>query len=318
MKRVFASLTVFILMVTLASPVLASEPNLGGRIILEDDAAFTRDEAARKGIVVDPPLEYRSREELRREGARFYGADLPLEQGRERATTTGVLGYVTRSGRTNVYSNRGGTGTLLGYVTFREIVYVSFISVNGMDAYIQFKNANGQLVYGFIDNNAVYTPANGWTRPLNSGRITNYYGLHTGIDVGGHNGANPTLYAVQAGTASFRQTTRRAPNGTLYFADYGKHVRLLFGSYDVIYGHMHSFNGVSSNSYASEGYPSRITSYPKSTVELSSRRVSQGANLGTVGNTGLSDGIHLHFEVRVNGTARDPFTYIVFPNVNWA
>ncbi len=38
--------------------------------------------------------------------------------------------------------------------------------------------------------------------------------------------------------------------------------------------------------------------------------VSQGENLGLVGNTGASTGPHLHFELRFNGRAVDPIAYL--------
>lgn len=108
------------------------------------------------------------------------------------------------------------------------------------------------------------------------GPITQYYGRgHTGIDIGASSGN--AIRAADSGYVSYAG----------YQGGYGKF---------VIINHD---NGM-------------ITRYAHcSSINVSTgQRVSRGQTIAAVGSTGRSTGPHLHFEVLVNGSFRNPLNYL--------
>lgn len=120
-----------------------------------------------------------------------------------------------------------------------------------------------------------------FTHPLNSaGIITSRYGLrsrnnHKGIDIGAPTGT--PIYAAEEGIVTYA--------GWYYGYGYLIKVQHING-YETYYGHC-----------------SKI-------VCNAGDKVTKGQLIGYVGNTGNSTGPHLHFEVRANGTAYNPESFI--------
>lgn len=112
------------------------------------------------------------------------------------------------------------------------------------------------------------------------GPVTSEYGsrwgsFHSGIDI-----------APPAGTP-----IRAAKSGTVVFSGYNGG----YGNFVLI-----DHGGGVATAYAH-----------MATVSMSQgQSVTQGQTVGTVGSTGNSTGPHLHFEVRINGAARNPRSYL--------
>lgn len=118
-------------------------------------------------------------------------------------------------------------------------------------------------------------PSFGW--PV-SGRITSPYGtrdgrLHAGIDIG-----KPIGSAVKASAAG---TVTRAGSA----GDYGILVEINHGN----------------------GW---VTRYAHNSSVKVGQKVSKGQTIALSGNTGRSTGPHVHFEIRYNGSAKNPMTYL--------
>jgi murein DD-endopeptidase MepM/ murein hydrolase activator NlpD len=119
-------------------------------------------------------------------------------------------------------------------------------------------------------------------RPV-SGIVTSRFGAASAIRRSSHTGLD---LATSTGTP-----IKAAASGTVTFAGYkGSYGNLMVITHE---NGVQTYYGHCSQLYLSAG-----------------ATVSQGQSIGAVGSTGNSTGPHLHFEVRVNGTAYNPENYI--------
>jgi len=104
-----------------------------------------------------------------------------------------------------------------------------------------------------------------------TGKVRN----HTGIDIA--NAKGTSIWAAQSGTVIF--SGRMGGYGEAVIVDHGSGA-------STLYAHMLSRS-------VSKG-----------------QAVNQGAEVGKMGSTGFSTGFHVHFELRIDGTAANPATYL--------
>ncbi|HMN30536.1 MAG TPA: M23 family metallopeptidase [Caldilineaceae bacterium] len=111
-----------------------------------------------------------------------------------------------------------------------------------------------------------------------SGNITQqFWGGHRAVDIGSWVGAPvksaDSGYVIEAGGG--------------WNGGYGNHVLIDHGNgFTTLYAHLNSI------------------------FVRAGESVSRGDQIGTVGNTGNSTGPHLHFEIRYQGAARNPFNWL--------
>lgn len=111
-----------------------------------------------------------------------------------------------------------------------------------------------------------------------SGTITQeYWNGHRAIDVGAW--AGTAVSASDSGYVIASSTGWNNGYGNMVMVDHG-------GGYVTLYSHLNSI-------FVRQG-----------------ESVAKGQQIGTVGNTGNSTGPHLHFEVRYQGVARNPFNFL--------
>jgi murein DD-endopeptidase MepM/ murein hydrolase activator NlpD len=144
-----------------------------------------------------------------------------------------------------------------------------------------------------------------FTPPISSNGTnrTAQYNGHAGIDIAS-GGVSKSVFAVDSGFAVYKQSIGQYNNQPILYG-YGNHVYLK-GNNDtrvVLYAHFESFSGVGTQNVSqNEGYPAKPYITNKQDLVRGYQNVNRGQNLGLSGNTGLSDGVHLHFEARIGCT----------------
>ncbi|MDR1488460.1 MAG: M23 family metallopeptidase [Holosporales bacterium] len=174
------------------------------------------------------------------------------------------------------------------YIT-SELAYASVLVRGQIFRLYKFKNGNSSE---FIDQNGVTVSSMAKSKSMLAqpvvGRmkITSGYGVrlhpvygmskrHTGIDI-----------KASVGTPIYAAANGRVAKAS-YFSGYGKYVRLAHGNgVDTAYGHL-----------------SRI-------CVRSGQHVTQGQVIGYSGNTGITTGAHVHYEVLKNGNFINPLSFI--------
>ncbi len=156
-----------------------------------------------------------------------------------------------------------------------------------MDDFIASLNSNNGSNSNESNSNESGQATSGFLRPTN-GRVTSEFGyrihpvygvkkLHKGIDLGSPRGT--PVKASKSGTVAFSGV--KSGYGNVVILNHGNGVQTLYAHNDTL----------------------------KVSV---GQQVSQGQVISTVGNTGVGTGYHLHFEIRINGTAVNPRNYLSF------
>lgn len=157
-----------------------------------------------------------------------------------------------------------------------------------------------QLIYQLQHGNSgqeVYSDGFRWPLESKFRMITTNFGYdpwrggnHYGIDVGNAGIGGHNIYAAQSGTVILVSQTCNENYGKSYKDTHGGG----YGNYIVI-----DHGGGISTLYA----------HCATIYYAVGQHVNKGDIIGIVGSTGWSTGFHLHFEVRVNSKAVNPFNY---------
>lgn len=128
-----------------------------------------------------------------------------------------------------------------------------------------------------------------------------WYGFH---DINRGVSTGTPVYAITNGTVTYKQAYTNYSGGKR-LTSYGNFIEFKSsnGVYTAKYCHLNGFNGARQIISSSM---TRQASGSQGVYNLGSRSVKKGEVIGYIGKTGNASGVHLHFELRKNGTRIDP------------
>jgi murein DD-endopeptidase MepM/ murein hydrolase activator NlpD len=132
---------------------------------------------------------------------------------------------------------------------------------------------------GPISDSGWVRPAGGYITSSFGNRTDPYVSFHSGVDLGA--GCNANIFAAHEGTVTYASYGWNGGYGNYIVIDHG-------GGISTAYGHI-----VAGGILVNQG-----------------EHVDPAQNIARVGSTGSSTGCHLHFEVRLGGTATNPVPYM--------
>jgi murein DD-endopeptidase MepM/ murein hydrolase activator NlpD len=158
------------------------------------------------------------------------------------------------------------------YDKLKKISHSMEVSLHKLDQYLLDRDS-------MLKSTPVVMPTNGWITSYYGPRTSPYSGqlkMHEGIDIGAPYGAD--IFAPADGVVVFSGTK----------PGFGKHIQIDHG-------------------YGIE----TLFAHSQSVVAKKGDIVKRGTVIAKVGSTGHSTGPHLHYEIRINGVAVDPFYFLL-------
>lgn len=196
-----------------------------------------------------------------------------------------------------VGSANGNTQILYPCSSYYKMAWVkgSYAVINGV-----LTNGEG---YNPSPNNSLHSPVPSGCKFNMKTNDAGWYGYH---DINRGVSSSTPVYAIADGTVTYKQAYR-IYNGVKKLTSYGNFIEFSNGTYTAKYCHLSGFVGAnqiisSSNTVRASG--------STGVYKIKTRSVKRGEVIGYIGQTGNASGVHLHFELRKNGTRIDPTSVI--------